>query len=84
MLQTIKINSAICRKSFLRISSILAVEIGGLRSSNNKCRKTAAYGHFGRNEPEFSWEALDKVPALQAEFPAKQFNATLSNEGPSL
>ena len=27
--------------------------------------KTAAYGHFGRNEPEFSWEATDKVPALK-------------------
>ena len=28
--------------------------------------KTAAYGHFGRDEPEFTWEALDKVQALQA------------------
>ena len=23
--------------------------------------KTAAYGHFGRDEPEFTWEATDKV-----------------------
>ena len=23
--------------------------------------KTAAYGHFGRNEPEFTWEATDRV-----------------------
>ena len=29
--------------------------------------KTAAYGHFGRDEPEFSWEALDKVSALKAD-----------------
>jgi S-adenosylmethionine synthetase len=29
--------------------------------------KTAAYGHFGRDEPEFSWEALDKVEVLKAE-----------------
>ncbi len=29
--------------------------------------KTAAYGHFGRDEPEFSWEALDKVEALKAD-----------------
>ncbi|MEQ1882345.1 MAG: methionine adenosyltransferase [Burkholderiales bacterium] len=29
--------------------------------------KTAAYGHFGRDEPEFTWEALDKVQALQAD-----------------
>jgi len=28
--------------------------------------KTAAYGHFGREEPEFSWERTDKVNALRA------------------
>ncbi|MEW5800102.1 MAG: methionine adenosyltransferase [Bacteroidota bacterium] len=28
-------------------------------------KKTAAYGHFGRNEKEFSWEHLDLVPALK-------------------
>jgi len=28
-------------------------------------KKTAAYGHFGRNEPEFTWEALDKVETLK-------------------
>jgi S-adenosylmethionine synthetase len=27
--------------------------------------KTAAYGHFGRDEPEFTWERLDKAPALR-------------------
>jgi S-adenosylmethionine synthetase len=27
--------------------------------------KTAAYGHFGRDEPEFTWEATDKVSALK-------------------
>ncbi|QWD79715.1 methionine adenosyltransferase [Polynucleobacter sp. MWH-Spelu-300-X4] len=29
-------------------------------------RKTAAYGHFGREEPEFTWEARDKAAALKA------------------
>jgi S-adenosylmethionine synthetase len=29
-------------------------------------KKTAAYGHFGRTEPEFSWEATDKAKALRA------------------
>lgn len=29
-------------------------------------RKTAAYGHFGREEPEFAWEQCDKAPALRA------------------
>jgi len=28
-------------------------------------KKTAAYGHFGRDEPEFTWEMTDKKPALQ-------------------
>jgi S-adenosylmethionine synthetase len=28
--------------------------------------KTAAYGHFGRDEPEFTWEAIDRVEALKA------------------
>ena len=27
--------------------------------------KTAAYGHFGRSEPEFSWEATDKAADLK-------------------
>jgi S-adenosylmethionine synthetase len=25
-------------------------------------QKTAAYGHFGREEPEFTWEKTDKAP----------------------
>ena len=29
-------------------------------------RKTAAYGHFGREEPEFNWEQTDKAAALRA------------------
>jgi len=28
--------------------------------------KTAAYGHFGRDEPEFTWERTDKAAALRA------------------
>ena len=28
--------------------------------------KTAAYGHFGRDEPEFTWERTDKANALRA------------------
>lgn len=29
--------------------------------------QTASYGHFGRDEPDFTWEALDKVEALKAD-----------------
>jgi len=28
-------------------------------------RKTAAYGHFGREEPEFTWERIDKAAMLR-------------------
>jgi S-adenosylmethionine synthetase len=28
-------------------------------------KKTAAYGHFGRNEPEFTWEKVDKADILK-------------------
>jgi S-adenosylmethionine synthetase len=34
--------------------------------------KTAAYGHFGREEPEFTWEATDKARALAADAGVKQ------------
>jgi S-adenosylmethionine synthetase len=28
-------------------------------------RKTAVFGHFGREEPDFKWELTDKVEALR-------------------
>jgi S-adenosylmethionine synthetase len=28
--------------------------------------RTAAYGHFGRDEPDFTWERLDRAPLLRA------------------
>jgi len=34
--------------------------------------KTAAYGHFGREEPEFTWEMSDKASALAAEAGVKR------------
>jgi S-adenosylmethionine synthetase len=30
-------------------------------------RKTAAFGHFGRTEPEFTWERTDKADAMRAD-----------------
>ena len=30
-------------------------------------KKTAAYGHFGREEPEFTWEKTDKAEALRSD-----------------
>ena len=28
--------------------------------------RTASYGHFGRDEPEFTWEAIDKAEELKS------------------
>jgi S-adenosylmethionine synthetase len=34
-------------------------------------KKTAAYGHFGRNDPDFTWEKTDKVQELRKELGIK-------------
>ena len=52
----------IVRKHFdMRPSAI----ISQLKLKNPIYRKTAAYGHFGRNEPEFTWEKTDKAEVLR-------------------
>ncbi|HEY9381591.1 MAG TPA: methionine adenosyltransferase [Burkholderiales bacterium] len=38
-------------------------------------QKTAAYGHFGRDEPEFTWERTDKAQALAADAGLKKATA---------
>jgi S-adenosylmethionine synthetase len=38
--------------------------------------KTAAYGHFGRSEPEFSWERTDRADALRSAAGLKKGAAT--------
>ena len=40
--------------------------------------KTAAYGHFGREEPEFTWEMTDKADALRADAGIKGGRPTLA------
>ncbi len=50
------------RKNFdMRPASI----ISQLKLKSPIYRKTAAYGHFGRNEPEFTWEKTDKADTLR-------------------
>jgi len=52
----------IVRKHFEMTPSAI---IHQLDLKNPIYRKTAAYGHFGRNEPEFSWEKTDKADILR-------------------
>ena len=42
-----------------------AAIISQLKLKSPIYRKTAAYGHFGRNEPEFTWERTDKADTLR-------------------
>jgi S-adenosylmethionine synthetase len=39
--------------------------IDGLNLRRPIYRQTAAYGHFGRSEPEFTWERTDKADAIR-------------------
>jgi S-adenosylmethionine synthetase len=41
--------------------------INGLNLRRPIYRKTAAFGHFGRTEPEFTWEQTDKAAALKTD-----------------
>ncbi len=45
----------------LRPAGIMAM----LDLQKPRYRKTATYGHFGRLDPEFTWEQLDKVDAIK-------------------
>jgi S-adenosylmethionine synthetase len=53
--------TALIRKNF-RLTPKAIIESLNLRRPIYQ--KTAAYGHFGRTEPEFTWEATDKAAAL--------------------
>jgi S-adenosylmethionine synthetase len=62
-----KISEAVRRVFDLRPKAI----IDHLRLARPIYRKTAAYGHFGRNDPDFTWEKTDKADALRKELGMK-------------
>ena len=51
------------------VREVFDLRPGGIMQMLNLRRpvyeKTAAYGHFGREEPEFSWELCDKAEQLR-------------------
>ncbi len=53
--------TALVRKNFALTPKAI---IDGLNLRRPIYQQTAAYGHFGRNEPDFTWEATDKAAAL--------------------
>ncbi|GAK49153.1 S-adenosylmethionine synthase [Candidatus Moduliflexus flocculans] len=62
-----KVDSA---KTVKAVRDIFQLTPQGIISSLNLrrpiFRKTAAYGHFGRNDPDFTWEKTDKVNDLRS------------------
>lgn len=64
---TAKVDLEVLNKAVRKIWSLKpAAIIEQFDLAKPRYRKTAAYGHFGRSEPEFTWEKLDKVEALKA------------------
>lgn len=57
-------------KLVMAAKEVFAFKPRGIIDSLNLLRpiyaKTAAYGHFGRAEPEFTWEKIDQVSALKS------------------
>ena len=58
-----KISELIARNFDLRPAGIIKM----LDLRRPIYRKTAAYGHFGRNDPDFTWERTDKADLLRKE-----------------
>lgn len=58
------------RKLEAAVREVFHLRPAGIIDSLNLLRpiysKTAAYGHFGRAEPEFTWEKTDQVSALKS------------------
>ena len=52
-------------KVILKADSRPKAIIQGLDLLRPIYRNTAAYGHFGRTEPEFTWEHTDKAELLR-------------------
>lgn len=48
----------IIKKNFDFRPGMIAIDLDLCRGGNRRYQKTAAYGHFGRNDPDFTWEIV--------------------------
>ena len=58
-------NEAIARLIKIHFDLRPAAIIRDLKLRRPIYKKTAAYGHFGRQDPDFTWELTDKAEALR-------------------
>ncbi|PNH00367.1 S-adenosylmethionine synthase [Tetrabaena socialis] len=49
------------RKAFDFRPGMIGKSLDLKRGGNQRYQKTAAYGHFGRNDPDFTWEVVKKL-----------------------
>jgi S-adenosylmethionine synthetase len=49
------------KKSFDFRPGVIARNLDLKRGGNKRYQKTAAYGHFGRNDPDFTWETVKSL-----------------------
>ena len=63
---TSKAGGEILTKAVREIWSLKPADIiSQFKLLDPRFKKTAAYGHFGRTDSEFTWEATDKIDALK-------------------
>lgn len=49
---------ALIKEKFDFRPGMIAIHLDLMRGGNFRYQKTAAYGHFGRDDPDFTWETV--------------------------
>ncbi|KAH1195265.1 S-adenosylmethionine synthase 4 [Glycine max] len=49
---------ALMKENFDFRPGMIAINLDLMRGGNFRFQKTAAYGHFGRDDPDFTWETI--------------------------
>ncbi|CBI39656.3 unnamed protein product, partial [Vitis vinifera] len=57
----------IVKESFDFRPGMIAINLDLKRGGNGRFLKTAAYGHFGRDDPDFTWEVVKPLKAEKAQ-----------------
>jgi len=69
----------IVKEAFDFRPGMIAISLDLKRGGNKRFQKTAAYGHFGRNDPDFTWEIVKPLKSPQKVKLAKPFPPRVSD-----
>ena len=56
----------IIKENFDFRPGMMAINLDLRRGGNKRYQKTAAYGHFGRDDPDFTWEIVKPLKSSKA------------------